>query len=140
MYRTLFFLLFAISLFGQGERGSLNGTITDPNGAVVPGAIVTATSIDRSTEFKATTTDAGVYRIPYLPAGTYRITATSSGFRTSVAERVDLSVAQTLTVDLRLELGQTAEQVTVSAEAPLLETGTAEIGRYVTEREFEHGP
>ncbi len=140
MYRTLFFLLFAISLFGQGERGSLNGTITDPNGAVVPGAIVTATSIDRSTEFKATTTDAGVYRIPYLPAGTYRITATSSGFRTSVAERVDLSVAQTLTVDLRLELGQTAEQVTVSAEAPLLETGTAEIGRYVTEREFDTWP
>src|SRR4051812_40303491 len=140
VYKVLLLLVFTGMLFAQGERGSLNGTITDPNGAIVPGATVTATSVDKRTEFKATTTDAGVYRLPYLPAGNYRITATAPGFRTSVADKVDLAVAQTLTVDLRLELGQTTEQVTVQAESPLIETGTAEIGRYVTEREFDTWP
>jgi hypothetical protein len=140
VFKLLSPLLFASILLAQGERGSLNGTITDPNGAAVPGATVTATSVDRSTEFKTTTTDAGVYRLPYLPAGNYRITASATGFRTSVAENVNLAVAQTLTVDLRMELGQVTEQVTVQAEAPLIETGTAEIGRYVSEREFDTWP
>lgn len=133
-------LLFTGLLFAQGERGTLNGTITDPNGASVPNATVVATNVDRGIEFKAVTTDAGVYRLPYLPAGNYRITATAPGFRTSVAERVDLAVAQTLTVDLKLELGQVTEQVTVAAESPLIETGSSEIGRYVTEREFDTWP
>ena len=130
----------AASLSAQGERGTLNGTITDPNNAAVPGAAVAVRNIGTNIEFKAITTDAGVYRMPYLPAGNYRISATAKGFRTSVAEQVDLAVAQTLTVDLKLELGQVTEQVTVSSEAPLIETGTAEIGRYVTEKEFDTWP
>ena len=137
------FALLAISsavLFAQGERGALNGTITDPNGAAVPGAAISARNIDTGIEIKAVTTDAGVYRLSALPAGNYRISATAKGFRTSVAERVDLAVAQTMTVDLKLELGQVSEQVTVSSEAPLIETGTAEIGRYVTEKEFDTWP
>lgn len=133
-------LVFVGTLFGQGERATLNGTITDPNGAVVPGASVAATNVGTNVEFKATTTEAGVYRLPYLPAGTYKIAASATGFRTSLAENVVLSVAQTLTVNLRLELGQVTEQVTVAAEAPLIETGSAEIGRYVTKREFDTWP
>ena len=128
------------SLLAQGERGALNGTITDPNGAAVPGASVSARNIGTGIEFKAVSTDAGVFRLSSLPAGNYRISATAKGFRTSVAERVDLAVAQTLTVDLKLEIGQVNEQVTVSSEPPLIETGTAEIGRYVTEREFDTWP
>jgi hypothetical protein len=127
-------------MFAQGERGTLNGTITDPNAAVVPNATVVATNVDTNVEFKATTTEAGVYRLPYLPAGNYKITASAAGFRTSVADNVILAVAQTLTVDLRLELGQVAEQVTVVAESPLIETGSSEIGRYVTKREFDTWP
>lgn len=140
MFKLLLPLLFASILAAQGDRGSLNGTITDPNGAAVPGATVTATSVGRSTEFKAVTTSAGVYRLPYLPPGNYRISVTAAGFRTSVAENIDLAVAQTLTVDLRLELGQVSEQVTVTGDPPLIETGTAEIGRYVTEKEFDTWP
>ena len=84
----------AASLSAQGERGTLNGTITDPNNAAVPGAAVAVRNIGTNIEFKAITTDAGVYRMPYLPAGNYRISATAKGFRTSVAEQVDLAVAQ----------------------------------------------
>ena len=130
----------AASLLAQGERGALNGTITDPNGAAVPSATVTVRNIGTNVEVKAVTTDAGVYRLPYLPSGSYRISAGATGFRTSVADNVVLAVAQTLTVDLKLEIGQVNEQVTVSSEAPLIETGTAEIGRYVTEREFDTWP
>lgn len=135
-------LLLAITgtLFGQGERSTLNGIVTDPNGAVVPNANVVATNIGTNIEFKAVTTEAGVYRLPLLPAGTYRIAASATGFRTSIADNVVLAVAQTLTVDLKLELGQVSEQVTVSAEPPLIETGSAEIGRYVTKAEFDTWP
>ncbi len=134
--------LFAISvvLYAQGERSALNGTITDPNGAAVPGASVTARNNGTNVEFKAITTDAGVYRLPYLPAGSYKISVTATGFKMSVADNVELAVAQTLTVDLKMEIGQVNEQVTVSSEAPLIETGTAEIGRYVTKHEFDTWP
>jgi hypothetical protein len=101
---------------------------------------VTARNIATNLEFKAVTTEAGVYRLPYLPAGSYKISVTATGFRTSIADNVDLAVAQTLTVDLKLELGQVTEQVTISSEPPLIETGTAEIGRYVTKREFDTWP
>src|SRR5262249_15689461 len=102
------FALFAISatLYAQGERSTLNGTVTAPNGAAVPGAAVTAHNNGTNVEFKAVTTDAGVYRLPYLPAGSYKITVTATGFKSSVADNVELSVAQTLTVDLKMEIGQ----------------------------------
>lgn len=134
------FALSATWLYAQGERSALNGTITDPNGAAVPGATVTASNVGTNVETKSVTTDAGVYRLPYLPAGNYKITVAATGFKSAVAERVNLAVAQTLTVDFKLELGQVNEQVTVSSEPPLIETGTSEIGRYVTEREFDTWP
>ncbi|MDQ6666355.1 MAG: hypothetical protein M3Z23_18410, partial [Acidobacteriota bacterium] len=62
------------------------------------------------------------------------------GFRTSVEENVTLRVAQTLTVDFKLELGQITDKVTVSGEAPLIETSSPEIGRYVSKREFDTWP
>lgn len=140
LYLALLLVLSTALLFGQGERAALNGIITDPNGAVVPGATVIATNIGTNVEVKTTTTEAGVYRLPYLPAGSYRITASAPGFRTSVAENVVLAVAQTLTVDLRLEIGQVNEQVTVTSEAPLIETGSSEVGRYVSKAEFDTWP
>ena len=66
-------------------------------------------------EFTTVTTDAGVYRMPSLPPGTYRITVTSPGFKSAVRDNVGLSVAQTLTVDFTLEVGNVTDQVTVSA-------------------------
>jgi len=67
-------LMMCATVLAQGERGALNGIVTDQNGAVVAGAEVTATNIETNIETKATTTDAGVYRLPYMPAGKYKIT------------------------------------------------------------------
>src|SRR5499427_2289247 len=133
-------VVFAVNVFAQGERGTLNGTVIDPSGSVVVGAGVKALNIATSVENDEITTDAGVYRIPYLQPGTYKLTVSAPGFKVAVRENVILAVAQTLTVDFKLEVGASTDQVTVSAEAPLLETGTAEIGSYVSKKEFDTWP
>ncbi len=106
----------------------------------MPGAEVMAVNKDTSVETKAVTTDAGVYRLPYLPPGNYRVTASLPGFKTAIAETVVLHVGQTLTVDFKLEVGEVSERITVMAETPLLESGTAEVSRYVTKTEFDTWP
>ena len=131
---------FAIGVFAQGERGTLNGTVIDPSGSVVVGATVKAVNIATGVEIDEITTDAGVYRLPYLQPGTYKLTVSAPGFKLAVRENIILAVAQTLTVDFKLEVGASTDQVTVSAEAPLLETGTAEIGSYVSKKEFDTWP
>jgi hypothetical protein len=133
-------VVFAVSAFAQGERGTLNGTIIDPSSSVVVGATVKALNIATGVETDVTTTEAGVYRIPYLQPGTYKLTVTAPGFKAALRENIILAVAQTLSVDFKLEVGASTEQVTVSAEAPLLETGTAEIGSYVSKKEFDTWP
>jgi len=141
-FRKLMMLALAVTvgLLGQGERGNFNGTIIDPTGASVPGADVKAVHVATNIETAVTTTAAGVYRMTYLQPGNYRITASAAGFKSAVRENVILSVAQTLTVDFTLEVGAVSDQVTVSSEPPLLETGTAEIGSYVSKKEFDTWP
>ena len=91
-------------------------------------------------EITSATTEAGIYRAPSLSPGTYRISVSSPGFKGAIRENIALAVAQTLTLDFRLEVGNISDQITVSSEAPLLETGTAEIGSYVTKKEFDSWP
>ena len=139
--RTLVFA--AVLLCGgvahaQVARSQFNGTVTDTGGGVLVGAVVVATNIETNVESKATTTDAGVYVLPYLPNGTYRIRVTAPGFRSSEATDVALRAAQTLTLDFKLEVDAIQEVLTVSA--PVIETSTAEIGQYVTNKEFQTWP
>jgi hypothetical protein len=133
-------LLAVSALWAQGERGTFNGTVNDPSGAVVAGAIVKVLNPATGVELSNTTTDAGVYRMPYLPPGVYRISVSAPGFKTAVRENVVLAVAQTLTVDFTLDVGNLSDQVTVSSDPPLIETGTAEIGSYVSKKEFDSWP
>jgi len=128
-----------VSAWGQAV-GTLNGTILDAAGAVVPGAAVVAIDNDTKVENKTTSTSAGAYTLPYLPQGTYTIRVTMSGFRQASAENVVLRAAQTLTVNINLEVGQISEKVTVSDTAPLLESGTAEMGHYINQEEFKAWP
>ena len=145
MLRTLIvscalFLWIGALAFAQGPVGTLSGTVTDPAGASVPGATVVATNNATGVETRATTTGTGTYTLPYLPAGTYTIRVTAPGFRTAAAENVILRVAQTQTADIRLEVGGVTEQVVVSDRPELLESGSAEIGRYITTEEYKSWP
>src|SRR5947208_13835601 len=136
-----FFLIATITgVWGQGPVGTLNGTILDPAGAVVPGASVVAVNNATGEEHKTTSTSAGAYTLPYVPAGTYKLRISAPGFRTSEADNVILRVAQTLTVNMTLEVGAVSEQVTVSDKPPPLQSGTAEIGRYINTEEYKTWP
>lgn len=131
-------LLFAGIAHAQVARSQFNGTVTDPAGGVLVGAAVIATNVETNVESKATTTDAGVYVIPYLPNGLYRVRVTASGFRPAEADQVTLRAAQTLTLDFKLEVDAITEALTVTA--PVIETSTAEIGHYVSTKEFQTWP
>src|SRR6185295_8966358 len=133
---SLFLLCPVYTALGQAPVGTLNGTVTDPAGSVVPGATVVVTNTATGVETNTTTTSTGTYTLPYLPAGTYKLRVSSSGFRTATAENVVLRVAQTQTADVKLEVGAVTEQVVVNGQAALLDTGSAEIGRYITTEEY----
>jgi hypothetical protein len=137
---ALLVLAFAALLSAQGPVGTLSGTVTDPAGAVVAGATVTAVNAATGVETKTTTTNTGTYTLPYLPAGTYTIRVTSPGFRTATAENAILRVAQTQNVDIKLEVGGVSEQVVVRDTPELLESGSAEVGRYITAEEYKSWP
>jgi Carboxypeptidase regulatory-like domain len=81
---------------------SIEGTVTDSSGAIVPGATVTVLNEDAGTEQSVTTTSAGYYRVPALPAALYTVRATLSGFKTVVQEHIRLQVAETKTINITL--------------------------------------
>jgi hypothetical protein len=132
--------LLPCALWSQGSVGTINGTILDPAGAAVPGAAVTATNNQTGVEYRATSTSTGSYTLPYLPSGMYTVSVSAAGFQRSVAENVQLRVAQTQTLDLTLEVGQITESITVSSTPPLLDSGSAEIGRYISTEEYKAWP
>ncbi len=140
LQKLLLTSLACASLFAQGERGTFNGTVLDSSGAAVAGAQVKILNPATGVEMSTTTTDAGVYRAPSMQPGTYRITINAPGFKASVRSNIVLAVAQTLTVDFNLEVGNVQDSITVSTDPPLLETGTAEIGSYVSKKEFDSWP
>ena len=138
----LFVCLTAVesTAWAQGPVGTINGSILDPTGAVVPGAAVVAVNNATGVESRTTSTSAGAYTLPYLPSGTYTIRVSAPNFKTSTAENVILRVAQDLTVNINLEVGAVSQQVTVSEKPPLLDAGTAEIGRYISVEEYKSWP
>ncbi len=117
----LLFLAFApIPSFAQTITATIAGTVTDPNGAVVPGATVTATSNDTSLVKTATTDDEGRYTLPFLQPGFYTIKVESSGFAGVARPDVKLEVAQTATLDFSLGVGGSQETVQVTDESASL--------------------
>ena len=122
----------------QVARSQFNGTVTDSAGGVLVGAAVIVTNVETNVASKTTTTEAGVYVIPYLPNGLYRIRVEATGFRPAQSEQITLRAAQTLTLDFKLDVDAITEALTVSA--PVIETSTAEIGHYVTTKEYQTWP
>lgn len=112
--------------------GSIAGTVTDPNGAVVPGAKVTATNTATGYTIVAETTQAGVYSFSILPTGPYTITVTQAGFKTLVRAGLEVRVGLAQALDLKLELGTVQQTVEVRASAPVLETTNAVRGTGVS--------
>ena len=107
---------------GVGASADLTGTVTDPTGAGVPNAKVTAADPGKGVERSVMTDEHGFYRVSGLPPSSYKVSVEHAGFQTEIATGVALTVGQTLVFDFRLKLSGMSSQVEVSAEAPIVET------------------
>lgn len=132
--------LLAMGASGQESRGSISGTVTDPQGAVVPAAQVVVTSEGTNAQSRTSTNNTGFFEVPLLNPGAYTVTVEAAGFKKVVRNGLTLTVGTRLAVDITLEVGQVAETVEVTGEAPLLETRSASGGRIVSNREIEELP
>jgi hypothetical protein len=132
-------LLFTVSGLAQQTLGSLNGTVTDPTGAAVPGATVTANDAAINVTSKAITSGTGSFQIFNLPIGTYTITVTRDGFETSKLEKIPVQEARATTVNPTLKVGQASESVTVTS-TPLLNATDATNGYTLDASQIEITP
>jgi hypothetical protein len=130
----------APAIWAQAVSATLVGTVTDSSGAVVPNAGVSATEVKTGVSRKTSTTADGVYTIPYLAPGQYKIEIESSGFKKFSRDGVDLPISATVRVDATLEPGAVTETIEVKAESPLLQTDRAEVSRTFAQQSITELP
>ncbi len=132
----LLLLIFSISLSkpaqAQLDTGGITGTVTDPAGAVVPGAKVTLTNEATGVSVQTTSTSTGTYSLNEIRPGTYTLQAEAPGFQRFVDKGIEVHVQQTPTVDVKLVTGTVNQEVTITAAAPLIQTENAAVGQTIT--------
>ncbi|MCX6611057.1 MAG: TonB-dependent receptor, partial [Acidobacteria bacterium] len=119
----------AITLCGQ-TSGTINGTVRDASGALVPGAKIEARSTTGGERRETTSSERGVYTLPFLPPGEYQIEVSRDGFSTAVV-KATLNVADVIAVDVALKVSSSAERIEVTSSVPLLQTENSALGRVV---------
>jgi Carboxypeptidase regulatory-like domain/TonB dependent receptor len=124
----------ATPLWAQKDAGAIVGLVRDPSGAVVTGAKVTVTDLDRGIQLTLSTNDAGEYVASPLRIGRYSVTVEKQGFKKAVAGPVQVNIQDRVGVDLKLEPGMATEVVVVTGQRPQLETETSELGQVVDSR------
>jgi hypothetical protein len=122
------------SLQAQEFRATIMGRVSDPSGAAIPGAQITAINVETNAATRTASTETGDYTLPFLPPGNYRLVVEHAGFKKLIREGITLRVQDRVSIDIRLELGEVAESINVSAEAPLLEMSTASRGEVIMGR------
>ncbi|HEY1753884.1 MAG TPA: carboxypeptidase-like regulatory domain-containing protein [Bryobacteraceae bacterium] len=132
--------LAATPMFAQEFRGTVSGTITDPSGGKVANVKLTATETRTGATTMAQSDAAGDYTIPFLAPGIYRITAESTGFKRYVHDNLEVGPGDHPVLDVRLELGETTQSVTVTEEVPLLNSENASMGQTITTKQVEDLP
>ena len=142
------FLAFLLSLAvassaaaqGQAINGTIEGTIVDEQGGVLPGVVVTLTNTGTGDTRSVVSNESGVFRAPLLPLGTYRVAAELQGFKRYEQSGVTLSAGQVAVLDVRLGVGALTETVSVTANAAMVDLGRVEQGRTLNEREIKSLP
>ncbi|HEY6349247.1 MAG TPA: TonB-dependent receptor [Candidatus Angelobacter sp.] len=127
-------------LFAQSERARIIGTVTDPQGAVVPGASVTVTNVATGVSSKTTTDPQGQYQAPELPIGAYKVKVEHEGFKTIETEAYTLEINQAQRIDVKLPVGTKSEVVEVTGEAAQVETVNPTLGASVTGEAIQELP
>jgi hypothetical protein len=146
MFRTFTALLMTLALsapaFAQSQaiNGTIEGTIVDDQGGVLPGVTVTISNIDTGDTRVVVTNESGFFRAPLLPLGAYRVAAELQGFRKFEQTGITLSAGRTAVINVTLTVGAVTESVLVTSDAPLVDLGKIEQGRTLTEAEIKTLP
>ncbi|MGB7438282.1 MAG: TonB-dependent receptor [Candidatus Acidiferrum sp.] len=117
----------ANATFAQTVTASIAGTVTDPSGAAIAGATITAKSVERGLTFTSVTNDAGIYRISNLEPGQYDLKVEKTGFQTSLYPAFTLILNQVATIDVQMKVGQVSQTIEVTGSAPILKTETTQV-------------
>ena len=131
---------FVSNLRAQIAQGAIVGSVTDPSGAVVPGASVSATNVATGVVSRTTTTSVGYYDFPVLPAGTYTVTVEQKGFKRVITEPTVLHAGDNARIDVKMALGSTTQAIQVTGVAPLLNATTTNIGTVIQAHEISQLP
>ena len=137
---SVLFLSFGASAQSQATTGSIQGTIVDPNGAIISSATVTVRNTETGFERTVTSNSDGFFSAPLLPLGKYRVATTASGFSETVLENVEVSVGQTLSLRIEMKIGGGVTTVDVSAEGEGVEVSRTELSTQINERSVENLP
>jgi hypothetical protein len=122
------------------STATLQGTVTDSKGAVLPNATVVVRNRNTSTERTTQTDSDGNYQLAALPVGVYTIEVRVEGFKTGVADQVTLEVAKTAVQNFQMDVGAISEQVLVSSDVPVIETATTSVGTVINQRTVQEIP
>jgi hypothetical protein len=133
-------LFLSAPLRAQLNQGSLAGHVSDGSGAVVSHAQISARAIETGVVTPGESSDAGEFRFPALPLGTYDVSVVAEGFKTARFSKVLVQLNSLSTLEVKLEVGGTADSVTVDASAPSLQTESSEIGGVITTRQVTELP
>ena len=133
-------LLAAFAALAQSDRGSITGTISDPAGAVVPGAVIEIKNQASGVTYRSGASGTGNYIVANLPVGDYSLTVTAPGFKKFVRENLTVQVAVDTRADASLQVGQATETVTVTEAAPLLKTESGELSHTVSINDIDNIP
>jgi hypothetical protein len=132
-------LLATSSALGQ-STATVQGTVTDSKGAVLPNATVVVRNRNTSTERTTQTDSDGIYQVAALPVGVYTVEVRVQGFKTQVADQVTLEVAKTVVQNFQMDVGAISEQVLVSSDLPVIETATTSVGTVINQRTVQEIP
>ena len=144
--RYVFRFLLAALLFGVAitpllaQNAQMSGAITDPSGAVIPGATVVVTGTETGTIYKTITNGAGYYAVAQIQPGSYRMEVQKTGFKTLLRSAMVLQVLDNVTLNFTMEVGTATQAITVTAGAPVLRTADAEQGLVIDNKRIMELP
>lgn len=138
--RSFLLCLTAVVAVAQTPQARISGRVTDPSGALIPGAEVIATNEATGVPTRAVSNESGTYVLPFLQPAAYTISATATGFKKYERKGIVLETAETVELELRLEVGSATETLQVTAEAPLIESASSTVGQFIESKAVAEMP
>ena len=134
------YFLIVITAVAQSDRGTITGTVSDPAGAVIANAPIQAKNVETGVVYEGATSTTGNYTLAQLPVGNYQVTVALAGFKKYTRSGLTVQIAQTLRIDVTLEVGATSDSVTVTEAATLLKTESGELSHNVEAKSLDELP